>query len=41
MLAASFKFNSHMEAFNEHKNEYHVRDLVRIRDRPHDCSLGR
>ena len=41
MLAASSKFNSQMEAFNENKNRYHVRDLVRIRDRTHNCSLGR
>ncbi len=41
MFAASSKFNSQLEAFNEHKNEYHVRDVVRIRDRTHDCSLGR
>jgi len=41
MFAASSKFNSQMEAFNENKNEYHVRYLVHIRDRAHDCNLGR
>ena len=41
MFAASSIFNSQMEAFKESKNEYDVRDLVRIRDRTHDCSLGR